>query len=47
VRDVATFERPQRLAEGVDFVIVGGQVVRARGKLTGARSGHVLRHTRR
>jgi N-acyl-D-amino-acid deacylase len=45
VRDLATYERPQRLAEGIDTILIAGQVVRAQGKATGARPGRVLRHT--
>ena len=43
VRDVATFEDPNRLAEGMEWVLVNGVPVIARGKLTGALPGRVLR----
>ena len=43
VRDSATYEVPQQLAEGVSDVLVNGIVVRADGKFTDARPGRVLR----
>jgi N-acyl-D-amino-acid deacylase len=43
VRDTATFQRPNRLAEGFDTVIVSGVPVREGGKATGARPGRVIR----
>ncbi len=43
VRDTATFEEPHQLAEGFQWVIVNGEVVRAEGEFTGARPGRVLR----
>src|SRR5215217_7602586 len=42
VRDMATFERPHQYAEGVDYVIVNGQVAFEGGKMTAARPGTVL-----
>jgi len=41
--DRATFTKPDRLSEGVDFTIVNGQVEFDHGKLTGVTAGHVLR----
>jgi len=41
--DRATFAEPHRLSEGMKYVLVNGQVVLEDGKLTGARSGRVLR----
>lgn len=42
VRDTATFEQPHSYAEGVEYVLVNGQVIVERGRLTGARPGRVL-----
>jgi N-acyl-D-amino-acid deacylase len=43
VIDKATYAKPHELAEGVDWVIVNGQVERREGEFTGARGGRVLR----
>jgi dihydroorotase/N-acyl-D-amino-acid deacylase len=43
VRDVATFDDPNRLSEGMDFVLVNGTPVIESGKMTGALPGKVLR----
>jgi N-acyl-D-amino-acid deacylase len=43
VRDVATFDEPNRLSEGMDFVLVNGVPVIEGGKMTGALPGKVLR----
>ncbi|HWX21295.1 MAG TPA: amidohydrolase family protein, partial [Candidatus Binatia bacterium] len=43
VRDVATFQDPNRLAQGMEYVLVNGVPVIAQGKLTGALPGKVLR----
>jgi dihydroorotase/N-acyl-D-amino-acid deacylase len=43
VRDVATFDEPNRLSEGMDFVLVNGVPVIESGKMTGALPGRVLR----
>jgi len=40
--DRATFEQPHQYAVGIDYVIVNGQVVLARGSHTGARPGAIL-----
>jgi N-acyl-D-aspartate/D-glutamate deacylase len=42
IRDVATFEDPNRYSEGVSFVVVNGRVVLDDGKLTAERPGRVL-----
>ena len=42
VRDLATFEQPHQYAQGVDYVIVNGQVAFEAGKMTAARPGKVL-----
>jgi N-acyl-D-amino-acid deacylase len=43
VRDVATFDDPNRLSEGMEYVLVSGVPVIAEGKMTGALPGKVLR----
>jgi dihydroorotase/N-acyl-D-amino-acid deacylase len=43
VRDVATFDDPNRLSVGMDFVMVNGTLVIENGKMTGALPGKVLR----
>lgn len=42
VRDVATFEKPTHYSEGIDTVVVNGQVVLDHGKMTLARPGKPL-----
>ena len=43
VRDRATFDQPNRLSEGMQWVLVNGVPVIAEGKATGALPGKVLR----
>jgi N-acyl-D-amino-acid deacylase len=43
IRDHATFEQPNQLSEGMDYVLVNGVPVIAAGKMTGALPGKVLR----
>ena len=43
VRDVATFDDPNRLAEGMEYVLVNGIPVIENGKMTRALPGKVLR----
>ncbi len=43
VRDVATFDDPNRLSEGMEFVLVNGVPVIESGKMSGALPGKVLR----
>jgi N-acyl-D-amino-acid deacylase len=43
VRDRATFQEPNQLADGMEYVLVNGVPVIAQGKLTGALPGKVLR----
>jgi N-acyl-D-amino-acid deacylase len=45
VIDKSTYTEPFAYSEGVELVVVNGQVVLERGKHTGAKSGKVLRHT--
>ena len=46
-RETGTLESPSQLAVGMEHVIVNGQPVLRDGKMTGFRSGRVLRHERR
>jgi N-acyl-D-amino-acid deacylase len=43
VRDLATFERPNQLSQGMDYVLVNGVPVISAGTMTGAKPGKVLR----
>jgi dihydroorotase/N-acyl-D-amino-acid deacylase len=43
IRDLATFENPNQLAVGMDYVLVNGVPVVAQGKATDALPGKVLR----
>ena len=43
VRDLATFDDPNRLSEGMEYVLVNGVPVIDNGKMTGALPGKVLR----
>ncbi len=43
VRDAATFENPNQLSQGMEYVLVNGVAVIDQGKMTGALPGKVLR----
>jgi N-acyl-D-amino-acid deacylase len=43
VRDLATFDKPNQLSEGMAWVLVNGVPVIAEGKATGELPGKVLR----
>jgi dihydroorotase/N-acyl-D-amino-acid deacylase len=43
VRDIATFDDPNRLSEGMGYVLINGVPVIENGKMTGALPGKVLR----
>jgi N-acyl-D-amino-acid deacylase len=43
VRDLATFDNPNQLSEGMEYVLVNGVPVIDQGKMTGALPGRVLR----
>src|SRR3954470_23671704 len=42
IRDTATFEQPHQYAEGVNWVVVNGQVAFENGAMTAARPGRIL-----
>ena len=46
ITDRATYQSPHQMAEGVDWVIVNGQIARREGEFTGVRAGRVLRKGR-
>jgi N-acyl-D-amino-acid deacylase len=43
IRDLATFDNPNQLSQGMEFVLVNGVLVIDNGKMTDARPGRVLR----
>lgn len=43
IRDLATFDHPNQLSQGMEYVLVNGVPVIEQGKMTGARPGKVLR----
>jgi N-acyl-D-amino-acid deacylase len=43
IRDLATFEQPNQLSQGMDYVLVNGIPVISEGKMTGALPGKVVR----
>ena len=43
VTDRATYTEPFQYSEGIEYVLVNGQLVLDRGKHTGARPGRALR----
>ena len=43
IRDLATFDNPNQLSQGMDYVLVNGVPVIDQGKMTRARPGKVLR----
>ena len=42
IRDLATFEQPNQLSQGMEYVLVNGVPVIAQGRMTGALPGKVL-----
>ena len=47
VNDAATYEKPHQLSEGIDDIIVNGELARRNGKFTSALAGRVLRPERK
>ncbi len=47
VNDAATYEKPHQLAEGMNDIIINGELVRREGTFTSALAGRVLRPERR
>jgi dihydroorotase/N-acyl-D-amino-acid deacylase len=43
IKDVATFEEPNQLSQGMEYVLVNGVPVIDQGKMTGKLPGKVLR----
>ena len=43
ISDQATFDKPNQLSQGMDWVLVNGEAVIAKGQMTGRRPGKVLR----
>jgi len=43
IEDTATYEHPHRFPQGIDYVLVGGQIAVDHGVVTSARAGKVLR----
>jgi N-acyl-D-amino-acid deacylase len=43
IKDSATYERPHQFPQGIDYVLVGGQIAVDHGTVTSARAGKVLR----
>lgn len=44
IKDRSNFERPHQLSQGIEYVVVNGQLVLDHGQHTGVLSGRVLRH---
>jgi N-acyl-D-amino-acid deacylase len=47
ILDTATYENPNQVSKGVEYVLVNGQLEWDRGKLTGATGGRPLRRNER
>lgn len=43
IADTATFEKPKKLASGIEYVLVNGEVSYTQGKSTGRRNGRYLK----
>ncbi len=43
IRDLATYDHPNQLSQGMEYVLVNGVPVIDQGKMTGARPGKILR----
>jgi N-acyl-D-aspartate/D-glutamate deacylase len=45
IADRATYQTPHQYPEGIEYVIVNGEIVVEEGKLTGVRPGKVLKRS--
>jgi N-acyl-D-amino-acid deacylase len=45
VADKSTFSAPHQYAEGIQYVIINGQVIKSPDGMTGKSAGQILRHT--
>lgn len=45
LHDKATFQEPHQLSEGIEYVLVNGNIALDKGNLSSERSGRVLHHT--
>ena len=43
IKDKATFENPHQYSEGIYYVIVNGNIAVDHGKITGLKSGKILK----
>jgi N-acyl-D-amino-acid deacylase len=44
ISDRSSYQQPKQYADGIDYVLVNGQVVIEKGQHNGARPGRILRH---
>ena len=44
IQDHATFTSPLRYSTGIDYMLVGGELVIENGAITGKKPGEVIRH---
>ncbi len=44
IQDRATFTEPLQYSEGIEYLVVRGELVIDGGQVTGARPGEVIRH---
>jgi N-acyl-D-aspartate/D-glutamate deacylase len=47
IRDLATYEEPEKLATGMRYVLVNGKIAVDEGKFTGVKAGRALRRTQK
>lgn len=45
VADKSTFSAPHQYAEGIEYVIINGQVIKSPNGMAGKSAGQILRHT--
>ena len=46
IKDMATYAEPKLPPVGIEYVIINGQLAFAKGKITGIRSGKVIKNKR-